>query len=166
MSMAVIASPSSEGHTSVIGCTTVVCCRKQRDEMTLCKALEAVHHALMCTHYHLQPIVLQDKFDLVSSFKSMPAVRPLEPTPHKQQWHQAMSASSVTANVQGSHQFHDNLLDQRHKAAMSNLGNTESMPCTMYYRRVVSAWRGLQMSGLQEATLGLPHVRCKPCRSP
>ena len=130
--MAVLASLSTEGHTSIISCTAVVCCRKQSNEMTLCKALEAVHHALMCTHYHLQPIVLQDKFNPVSSFKSLPAVRPVEPTPHKQQWHQAMSTSSVTATVRGSHQFHNNVSDKRHKAATSNHGNTESMLCTMY----------------------------------
>ncbi len=47
------------GVTSIVGCPAVIGGGEKSNEVALCKALKAVHHALMCTHYHLQVVVLQ-----------------------------------------------------------------------------------------------------------
>ena len=51
----------AEGRACVVGSAAVVGGGEERDEVALRKALKAVHHALVCTHYHLQIVRLQQQ---------------------------------------------------------------------------------------------------------
>jgi len=45
--------------------TTIICCRKERYQMTLGKTLKSVHHAFMRTYNQLQIIVVAKLHDTV-----------------------------------------------------------------------------------------------------
>lgn len=50
-----------KSHACIVGSAAVVGGREERDEVALRKALEAVHHALVRAHYHLQVVHLQQQ---------------------------------------------------------------------------------------------------------
>lgn len=57
-----------ENGAGIVGCAAVVGGREQRDEVPLGKSLKAIHDALVCSHNHLQLIVLHPVRDNDESF--------------------------------------------------------------------------------------------------